>query len=527
VSTEVQCRWAVGVELLDAMLRGEQGKKNRGKRISNLPLFENRRSSFVTILCAQTMCENCGAKNAFHACPTSTFVNRVLLKHCGKCHSASYCSRICQTEHWGAVHRHVCRSRESAWIKALCSEVALRRQRVQATTKILLDASSRINCIEERMVGALQMVMADSSNCELAVQVMSMFPENAMLQYQIARGLEAVYRRDGEADEDQIRQAKRANKAGVVAALVQAMAFHVMNKDMLICMSRTLVDLNLAYRQNIAATIKANAVRIVVEISIIHKKDAVVSESIIPLLAQLLSENDDMFAIGRSAGVIPMIVITLRRHLKVENHWGFSSNICKVFVVLRFATNFGRFEPNVTLAVSLAVVEIILQIFLRGELCVDALCEGCVLISELLSCGFDQFISTGGIQCITHIAAKHVSSGPLQEYSTGILASVSKPSLRQRDVMGATSSEVIQTVLIAMREHRDNLNVQIHAINTLSQLTCYSKNEALAFEALAAARKGGAEFLVQVARREHGSTVQVGGWRGFREVCDDLLKTLQ
>jgi hypothetical protein len=81
---------------------------------------------------------------------------------------------------------------------------------------MVLDASSGGECT------VLQTALADPSNCELAVQVMEMFPTSVDVQWRIAQQLGTVYRHKlANPDEDEIRKAKRANKAGMVAVLMK------------------------------------------------------------------------------------------------------------------------------------------------------------------------------------------------------------------------------------------------------------------------------------------------------------------
>jgi hypothetical protein len=44
------------------------------------------------------------------------------LKYCGRCHTASYCSKICQIKDWSEGHKIQCKFMKYKWLKSLCEE---------------------------------------------------------------------------------------------------------------------------------------------------------------------------------------------------------------------------------------------------------------------------------------------------------------------------------------------------------------------------------------------------------------------
>jgi ribosomal protein S27AE len=472
------------------------------------------------------MCDNCGAKSFFaeHYPEFPELCNRRLLKHCGKCHSKNYCSKLCQKEHWSSTHRQECEALKSAWITTKRSNGALKSERVYMATQVSMDELTKNFASAETMKAYLPTLILQSRNFELAAKIMDSFPGEASLALAIACNYTAPYTDNEDWFGNDVIVSKCIGKAGVISRLLRAVTLNPLDRNLLVHVCNCVLSLNCTYRHNIVATIAADGLGVIVDAMSRNIVDAGVIQCTLPILTQMICETDCMLVLAAEASAIVVIVGALRLVAKSEvtvkcaRRWTKSRFIINVLSALRFVTNFGQFKANACKVLELGTMEVVLDLMVHPGLNERAHREMCAILGELLWFGVRRFLFAGGIQKTVDIARRYGKSAEVQKYAFEIFTNLANHSMQLQISLGKRDTGLVKIIVAAMREHRDSLAVQIQSLNALTKLIHKG------VEAQSVAREEGAEFMVTVARRKYGDIDTDGN---FKALCDEILESLR
>ena len=312
--------------------------------------------------------------------------------------------------------------------------------------------------------------------------------------------------------------AKRAGRAGCVSALLRALIRHSNNPGCVVVSCMALSSINFRYRQNIAALIRADGLTTVLQIMTKHMSNATIIEYAMPLLSQMVIEDDSMFETAASAGAILVVGKVLHAHasgiygFNFDFGWGSSCLIYKVICAVRYLTNLGYCEENVDSVVTAGIIEVTRILASRNEEDSNCQHQAFALFSELVrgrvSAAAPSF-KAEGLTVIVRGMVAHVTCPEVQEFGCRALLSLSLVGHTfENEVSG-----VVKAIAAGMRANRDSEEVQNSALNALNYIL---DGDA---EAKRVARENGVEFLVRVARTKYGHAVQ-----GLISVCDEIFE---
>jgi hypothetical protein len=320
--------------------------------------------------------------------------------------------------------------------------------------------------------------------------------------------------------------AQRASKARIIETLVDVLYFkpHIPVLAVTICVC--IYNLNNAYRQNIARLVRAGGLRIIIRLMEANAFHATVMHFALPVLSQMLMEDDSMFAKARRAGAVPVMVAMLGVHISGSHIndrisvWGAPDLVCTTISGVRYLTNLGLCDINVAQVVKKGAMEFMMVLMKRSRENVEVQCQGFAFFIETMTARVrivDRFIHVSGVKTVVEGMRACHACVEVQALGCQVFFEIAKSASCRRTAIGTAEARVIFVIAEAMRENRASYDVQRAGLNALYYLLGMSA------EALFVGRANGIAYLVHIARLTHGG---VSITRGVPDICDQILDML-
>jgi hypothetical protein len=330
--------------------------------------------------------------------------------------------------------------------------------------------------------------------------------------------------------------AERVCKSGLTENMLRVMLLKTHLPRLVVTLCVALFNINHRHRQNIRKLIEHGGLSTILTVMVQNMDQARVVHFALPVLSQIIIENDSMFAKAKDANALPVFLSMLKRHMDQPRfiidfgQWGSASLIGTVFSAMRHFTNLGKCDENVDAMAyntdadsitSPSAMWLVLRLMQRMRFVKERQMQiyGCALLVDLISGRrnvIDRFIHNGGVGVVVRVMRANKQNAAIQELGCQMFLEIAKSDASNRAIITTRESHVISAIANAMRFHIYEFKVQRGALNALNYILHIDTR------AVSLAIAIGIENCIFIARSRHATIDDHVNGELFG-VCDEIL----